>query len=115
MNDRPERLFLMDTGASINTVDPDVARETTSLDSEHQVAVRGVQGRVKEVFRAERMRFRFANVQQDNIGSFSFDLDRASGSSNPQVAGIIGMPALGQLSITLDYRNGAVRLEYKKR
>ena len=115
VNDEPYRMFLIDSGAGMNMVDPDVARKSTNVSADSYSMIRGVQGAVKNVYRAERMRLRFANIQQDNLGTYSFDLDKTSDGSGIEIAGIIGMPALGQLSVTIDYRNGAVRFQYRKK
>ena len=87
--------------------DPDAIRERTKVRFDMRSQVRGMQGAVKNV----RMLMMFGDVGQDNTGAYAFNPDKTSDSS----AGIIGMPALAQFSITVDYRNGAVKLEDEKR
>jgi len=42
------------------------------------------------------------------------DLSRAGDDLGVEVGGFLGMPVLRQMVLTIDYRNAAVRLEYKK-
>ena len=114
INKGPNRMFLIDTGAGMNMADPDVIRESTKVRSDTRSQVRGMQGTVKNVYRADRMLMMFGNIVQDNTGAYAFDLDKTSDSSGIEIAGLIGMPALAQLRITIDYRNGAVKFEYEK-
>jgi hypothetical protein len=40
--------------------------------------------------------------------------DAYAAAARVGLSGIIGMPVLMQLKVTIDYRNGTVRMEYKK-
>jgi hypothetical protein len=114
ISDRPIRMFLIDTGAGMNTVDPEAVRGVTALLRDDASVVRGVQGKVREVYRAKNISLRFANIQQSNENAYSFDLSHTSDDLGVELAGIIGIPVLSQLRLTIDYRNGAVRFEYNK-
>ena len=43
----------------------------------------------------------------------AFDFGKLSNEFGFEIGGIIGMPILEQLRVTIDYRNGAVEMRYK--
>jgi hypothetical protein len=73
-----------------------------------------VQGKVKQVSRAQRVSLVFAGFKQDNSDLVAFDLDKLSDSLGIGTAGVLGLPVLGQLKLTIDYRSGDVRFERSK-
>jgi tetratricopeptide (TPR) repeat protein len=115
INDEPASLFLIDSGASMNLVNATAARNATKVRGDHSTVLRGVQGRVDSVSRADRVRLTFANFRQDNTDMLAMDLSHASDELGIEVAGVLGMPVLSQLVVTIDYRNAAIRLERGRR
>jgi predicted aspartyl protease len=114
VNERPAKLFLIDSGASTNLIDEEVAREAAPVHADSHLTVRGVQGAVDKASVAEHVSLVFAGLRQDNPGLIAFNFDKVSDSAGVGVAGILGMPVLNHLKLTIDYRNGTVRLEYEK-
>ena len=112
-SDKPS-LFLMDSGASSNLIDTDLARESTKVDRDERTTVRGVQGKVAETSRARRVTLRFAGFQQENPELVAIKLDKISDSMGVAIEGILGMPILTQLRVTIDYTEGAVRFDRPK-
>lgn len=115
VNQGAPRLFLIDSGAGVNLIDADVARDFTKVHSDERTVLRGVQGRVKEVSRASRVSLAFAGFRQDNLDILAMSLESLDDSTGAGMAGIIGMPVLWQMKVTIDYRNGTVRFERRKR
>ncbi len=111
LNGGSGKLFLLDSGAMVNLVDIHTAQSSTKLQREDQIHLRGVQGEVKDVRRAEQGTIRFAGFQQANPGMAAIDLHGLSDNTGTEVSGILGMQVLWRLKISIDYRNGAVKME----
>jgi predicted alpha/beta hydrolase len=112
VNEQPARLFLIDSGASVNMIDTALAKEFTGVHRDSRAALQGVQGRVKDVGRADRVTLSFAGFRQRNLGLLSMDMEKLSDSFGASISGILGMPLLWNMKLTIDYGNGAVRFEY---
>jgi tetratricopeptide (TPR) repeat protein len=110
VNDSPRHLFLMDSGSSVNLIDKDLAAEVTKVRGDDRTILRGVQGRVKDVASADRIVLTFAGFRQDNPNLISLDMEKQGDGFGTALGGIIGMPVLWNLKVTIDYRAGAVRL-----
>jgi hypothetical protein len=78
VNDGPSQLFLIDSGSSANLINAATARETRKVHRDSDTTVRGVQGNVKDVSRADRVRLRFSSFSQDNADMIAMDLTRVS-------------------------------------
>jgi len=109
------RLFVIDSGSTANLINVGAAREATKVHGDSWTIVHGVQGRAKEVSRADRVRLTFGGFRQDNADMIAVDLGRGSDDGGVDLGGLLGMPVLDQLAMTIDYRNAGVRLEYRKR
>jgi len=114
VNQRPARLFLIDSGSSSNLIDEQLAREAAEVYGGSPVGVRGIQGKVEKTSMARHVSLVFAGLRQDNPDLVAFNFDKISDSEGAGIGGIIGMPVLIQLKLSIDYRNGTVRLEYRK-
>jgi tetratricopeptide (TPR) repeat protein len=114
VNQGPLQLFLIDSGSSANLIDTDVARESTKVSGDYQTVLRGIQGRADKVSRASRVSLVFAGFRQDNSDLLATSLEAIGDGSGVGIGGILGMPVLRQMELTIDYRNGAVRFEHKK-
>jgi predicted aspartyl protease/Flp pilus assembly protein TadD len=112
LNDGPIKLFIVDTGAFSTTVTPEVAREVTKVHSQDNLTVHGVNGKVDKVYTADSITFRFANVVQKVDGVVAFATPTLSKNLNMEVAGFIGITALGQMTINIDYRDGLMKFAY---
>lgn len=108
---RKPRLFVIDTGASANLIDTDAAREATKVHGNQEIVARGVQGRVKDVGLADKVTLTFAGMRQENRDLVAISLRAMSDSTGLQESGLLGMPVLRLLKLTIDYRDGAVKFE----
>jgi len=115
LNDSPPKLFILDTGAFSTTVTPEVAREVTKVHSQDNIIVRGVSGKVDKVYTADSITFKFANIAQKVDGVVAFATPELSRNLNMEVAGFIGITALGQMTISIDYRDGLIKFDYDAR
>ena len=85
-------IFLVDSGTTENMIDSAVARKS-------------------QVNRADDISLAFAGVRQSNPELTATDLTKISDNMGVAFAGILGMPALSQMKLTIDYREGAIRME----
>lgn len=114
INQKGETLFMIDSGSSANLIDTDTARKFTGVYRDDRTIVRGVQGKVNQTSRAEQISLVFAGFRQENPNLVSISLENASDSFGVGLGGILGMPVLWQLRMTVDYVDGTVKLERGK-
>jgi hypothetical protein len=95
-------------------IDAQAARESAKVQREGRAAFVGVQGQVKEVYRAEKVALAFAGFRQQNDVIFGIDLRRLNDEVGTEISGLLGIPALEQLKIVIDYRNGAVAMTHQR-
>lgn len=107
-------LFLVDSGSSANLIDTATAKEFTKVGTDSRTIVGGIQGKVDKVSRADRVSLVFAGFRQDNADVIAISLEKMSDSFGVGFGGILGMPVLRNLALTVDYRGGAIKFEYNK-
>jgi tetratricopeptide (TPR) repeat protein len=112
VNNSPDMLFAMDTGAFDNTITPAAAKQVTKINRDENFHVKGLSGEVKEVYVADKANLRFAHLKQDRQGLVTFSLDGISKSIGTEVSGTLGFRMLILLDIKIDYRDGLVNFTY---
>ncbi len=112
LNDSKPKLFILDTGAFSTSVTPSVAREVTKVHSEAFLNVKGISGNVNKVYTADNITFKFANLLQKVQDVVAFDAPAISSSAGMDISGFIGITALGQTTMSIDYRDGLVKFAY---
>ena len=112
LNNGPPKLFIVDTGAFATTVTPEVAREVTKVHREDNLIVHGVSGKVDKVYTADNITFRFAHISQKVDSVVAFETPGLSKNLNMEIAGFIGITALGQMTVSIDYRDGLMKFAY---
>ena len=111
--DQTPALFLLDTGSNTNMISTNLAPEITKVHGS-EVQVRGVSGKVRQVYDADKVVLQFANFRQRIRDIISFDLTSSSRGAGTEISGIMGLPLMGIFeSVTLDYRDGRVKFDYK--
>ncbi len=101
-------LFILDTGSFANTISLDLARKLTKV-SYQEGYVSGVSAKIKEIFAGDTVYLHFAgvHVRSDDITAF----DHRSVANGTEISGLIGITTLVQMKITIDYRDGLVKIE----
>jgi predicted aspartyl protease len=112
LNNGPPKLFIVDTGAFATTVTPEVAREVTKVHREDNLIVHGVSGKVDKVYTADNITFRFAHISQKVDSVVAFETPGLSKNLNMEIGGFIGITALGQMTVSIDYRDGLMKFAY---
>jgi tetratricopeptide (TPR) repeat protein len=112
VNDSAPMLFLIDTGSFDNSIAPDAARQVTKIWRDGNTQVEGLNGTVKEVYRANKTNIKFGRFKQDRQDLITFAMDRMSNSVGTEISGILGFAMLVQLDIKIDYRDGLIDFIY---
>jgi predicted aspartyl protease len=112
LNNGPLKLFIVDTGAFSTTVSPEVAREVTKVHNQDYISVHGISGKVDKVYTADNITFKFANISQRVEDVVAFSTSTVSKNLDTEVGGFIGITALGQMTISIDYRDGLMKFAY---
>ena len=112
VGDAPPKLFLIDTGATYNTISPDAAREVTKVRSDDRMIVKGISGTVKDVYSADKAMLQFSHYRQENQDLIAFDLSGVSKATHTEVSGILGFTTLKLFTLKIDYRDGLVDFVY---
>jgi tetratricopeptide (TPR) repeat protein len=114
VNDKPPKLFLIDTGAFDNMIDTGAAKEVTKVRSDEYDRVKGLSGDVAKVYTADKVKIRFSRFQEDRQDLIAFDLSNISDGAGTEVSGTLGFTMLRVLDIKIDYRDGMVDFTYDK-
>jgi predicted aspartyl protease len=112
LNGEKLRLFILDTGAFVTTISPQAAREVTKVHTDNQLHVMGLSGKVNDVYSADKITFRFAQLSQKVTDVLSIDTSRISKGLGMEISGYLGANTLYQLTMHIDYRDGLVKFDY---
>lgn len=112
VGDLSPKLFLIDTGAMMNTISPQAAREVTKVHGDQDMHVRGISGSVKDVYSADKAILQFSHFRQENQDLTAFDLSGVSKGTGTEISGILGFTTLKLFTIKIDYRDGLVDFIY---
>jgi tetratricopeptide (TPR) repeat protein len=111
INDVPGFLLVVDSGAPTHMLSTSAASRITTLHVTPAV-VRGVSGLVRETLTTGRVTLAFGNLAQP--GQFlAVNLDEQNRREGTEIGGVLGLEALRQFDLTIDYTNGLVRLDHE--
>jgi predicted aspartyl protease len=108
-----EALFVIDTGAARTLISYDMAAEVSKLDRNEKLGLRGINGEVADVYQTGDLYLQFAGFRQKNLGMTSFDMWPQSRGIGVEISGFLGLPVLSRFAITINYRDGVVKFDYK--
>jgi predicted aspartyl protease len=106
-----DRLFVLDTGAASTLISYELAEEVSKLARDDKTSLRGLNGRVGDVYQTGNVVLRFAGFEQKNPGMTSFDTWQLSHSLGTEISGFLGLPVLDLFTLTIDYIDGLVKFE----
>jgi len=115
VNDSREVHFLLDTGAFRSLISYDMAAEVGKISRDDKMQMKGINGRVADVYQTGNLTLQFAGFRQKSVGMTAFDLWDQSRGIGTEVSGLFGLPLLNLFTLTLDYRDGLVNFDYKER
>jgi len=111
VNDSPNLLFAVDTGAFANILSLRAGEQMSKVSKEYRLRVGGLNGAVKQVYSAKAV-LRFGNLQVPNMDIVTLDLASQSRLIETEVSGFLGYGMLRVLEVKLDYRDGLVDFVY---
>jgi hypothetical protein len=106
---------LLDTGAFLNQITPEAAREVTKVHGDSDTIIHGLSGSVNKVYRADKAVLQIGNLKQENPDLVAFDLTPMSNDVGTEISGTLGFAMLGMLDIKIDYRDGLVDFSYNRK
>jgi predicted aspartyl protease len=115
VNDTPRMLFLLDTGAFGNTFSKRLAEQFGKVSTDDRMHVRGLNGSVTQVYRAQDATLEFGGLRQKNQNTVTLDLTTISRRTGTEVSGILGFNMLNMLDLQIDYRDNLVNFNYDPR
>ncbi len=111
LNNGPVRLFLVDTGAGMDLISPDAAREVAHVSSA-SVDIYGISGRVNKTYTMGALDISFAGLRQHTQDMTAIDTGFISQATGLDISGFLGAPTLHQLTLRIDYRDKLVGFSY---
>jgi tetratricopeptide (TPR) repeat protein len=112
INNAKPMLFMLDTGAEVNTLSLKAASSVTKVKSNPWADVGGVNGSVDKVYRADKINIQLGRLHSDNQSIDSIDLSSLCRSVGTEISGMFGFDMLSRLEIKIDYRDGLVDFTY---
>ncbi len=101
-------LFVIDSGANMNTISPELARLVPDMRTLN-VPVSGASGVVNSAFIADDATLRFARVQKSGERISTVDLHSVSKDLGVEISGQIGFSAMEEMKLLIDYRDGLLQ------
>lgn len=112
VNDSDPVLFLIDSGGFDDMISPKFARASTGVSGDSDTTVKGINGAVNKVYRADTVKLQFSRFRHDREGLVAFDLSQISDGAGTEIAGILGFAMLHLLDVKIDYRDGLVDFQF---
>ncbi|WP_031500370.1 aspartyl protease family protein [Bryobacter aggregatus] len=114
VNDQHSAMVLIDSGATLDLLSKRFVKGAKIGTSASNIVLQGVQGKVADTELAREVALLFAGLKYPVGDMVSFDMDRLCSSMGVEISGVLGMPLLLQLTLTIDYRNGFMRFAHEK-
>ncbi len=106
-----EGLFVVDTGAARTMMSYDLAAGVSNLNRDDRTTIRGLSGKVGDVYKTGNLELEFAGFAQKSIGVTAIDTWELSHRLGTEISGFLGLPVLDLFRLTIDYRDGLVKFE----
>ena len=105
------RLFVLDTGAASTLISYELAAAVSKVNRDDKTGLRGLNGKVGDVYQTGNLAMEFAGFEQKNLGMTAFDTWELSHRLGTEISGFLGLPVLDLFTLTIDYRDGLVKFE----
>ena len=113
VSDSREVLFVIDTGSDRTLISYDMAAEVSHLNRDDGMRMQGISGQVADLYKTGNVFLQFAGFRQRSPGMTSVDMWPQSRGIGVEISGFLGLPVLSLFTITIDYRDGLVKFDYK--
>lgn len=108
------RLLVLDTGAASTLISTELAAAVGNMSRDDKTALRGMNGKVGDVYQTGKLVLEFAGFEQKNLGMTAFDTWELSHRLGTEISGFLGLPVLDLFTLTIDYRDGLVKFERRQ-
>jgi len=112
VDEKEQKLFLLDTGSFDNTIDTSAAQQVTKIHRAPRIDVKGMNGSVKKVYVADHITLDFGHLRQTVPDMVAIDMSNISRQVGTEISGSLGMVMLRLLKIRLDYRDALADFQY---
>jgi predicted aspartyl protease len=109
-----DRWFVLDTGAASTLISSQLAAAVGNLNRDDKTSLRGLSGRVGDVYQTGNLSLQFAGFEQKNLAMTAFDTWELSHRLGTEISGLLGLPVLDLFTLTIDYRDGLVKFERRR-
>ena len=89
----------------------DLAAGVSNLNRDDRTTIRGLSGKVGDVYKTGNLELEFAGFAQKSIGVTAIDTWELSHRLGTEISGFLGLPVLDLFTLTIDYRDGLVKFE----
>ena len=111
----PLHYFAADTGSTQTTLSVALARETHREYIETGTHFFGIAGDVNKIYRVDDAVLHFGTFQLPPSSYDAFDLSLLLQRTGLAISGLLGLPTLSKLTISIDYRDNLMQLQYDPR
>ena len=108
------RMFVLDTGAASTLISRQLAAEVSQVSRDDKMALRGLNGRVTDIYQSGSVTLSFGGFEQRNLGITAFDTWELSHRLGTEISGFLGLPLLDLFTLTIDYRDGLVKFDRRR-
>ncbi|HEY4380974.1 MAG TPA: aspartyl protease family protein [Acidobacteriaceae bacterium] len=112
VNNSPVKLFLLDTGSQMSLLSPSAAKEVGQASDFTGLQMKGVNGTVRKVPAVGNVSMTFAQIRQTRRSMLILDTGGISRNVGAEMSGIIGIPILRELVLSIDYRDNLIHVVY---
>ena len=108
----PMHYVIADTGSSQTTLSLSLATESHRAYVDPDNHFWGISGDIQQVYRVDHATLRFGAFQLPPASYNAFDLGNILHYTGLEVSGLIGLPTLSRMTISIDYRDNLMQLTY---
>jgi tetratricopeptide (TPR) repeat protein len=112
VNRKKTGFFILDTGAAVNVVSRELAKQVADLHAIGRV-LQGISG-ASQTYLAPNVSLQLGRLNQKSDQIYVMDMKEMSRDLGVEISGLLGYPLLRHLSITIDYRDGLIEFEYAR-
>ncbi len=92
----------------------DLAAEVSKVAHDDKTTIRGLSGKVGDVYQTGNVVLEFAGFAQKSPGMTAIDTWELSHRLGTEISGFLGLPVLDLFTLTIDYRDGLVKFERRR-
>ncbi len=112
INDSPPELFIIDTGAAQSSISLQAASGRVNVRQDHFSFLRTFNGTIEKFWWGGKVKLSFARFEQHRRNVLVIDTSKLSKDIGIEVSGFLGADTLGQMMLSIDYRDRLVDFQY---